>query len=162
MSWLVAGVVSLLLGGTGALLGGVAAPRLRRALRARRWPSAAGRILSSRVARIEVSVRTSSGISRARTAQRWIPEVEFAYAVGPQNLVGRQVGLGAPTASEGPEDPAALVARYPVGADVAVRYDPDRPDDAALEVALDAGTLTLAVAALALLGLSGLMPWLLG
>ena len=99
----------------------------RRISRAARWPAAPGKISFSGVE--EVAAGADSSASRRRT---WKAKVEYGYEVAGQHYVGRQITLG--VAWSGSRQAAKAAAdRYPVGAAVAVHYDPANPGDAALE-----------------------------
>lgn len=79
-------------------------------------------------------VVTSAGvkmISREGT-DTFEPKVEYRYRVGDTDYVG---GIIRPGLSEfgSQTKPAALIAAYPVGADVKVFYDPKDPSESALD-----------------------------
>jgi len=92
--------------------------------RVRRWPHANGRI-------------TASGLqprrrrfSREETRIDNIPALSYEFTVAGKPHVGSRIGLNTEFAGV---DVGALVARYPVGAVVAVYYNPARPDDCLLD-----------------------------
>ncbi len=98
----------------------------RRLARAATWPVAPGRVTISRV-----EERRGSGDS-GPTHRSYEAVVEFRYEVGDLSFSSRQIVLGWRT-SGSRKGAEAVVARYPVGAAVEVRYDPDNPSEAALE-----------------------------
>ena len=95
---------------------------------ARHWPVARARVICSK-------------INRNSKGGRWAT-VRYAYEVrGAQHQSTRlsfvQTNLSGPQAD-------AVLARYPSGAEVEVRYDPDRPAYAVLEPTGDVRTLRMA------------------
>lgn len=94
---------------------------LERARRSASWPSTPG-------------VVTESGVTRGDDSHS--PSVAYTYTAGgaPRRGTGLVVG---PTVASSTEDYAVRrLARYPVGAAVAVYYDPAAPGDAVLEPGL--------------------------
>lgn len=86
--------------------------------------------------------------------------VEFVYVVNGRELHGNQINLGT-TISAGKGYAAKVAAKYAVGSDVEVHYDPKQPTTAALEnptgmywIILAATLICFALAA-ALLGVFG-------
>lgn len=117
--------------GAWCVLGGVGAWRLQECLRrmpesraARAWPVAAGRIIESSVER--------SPPPGGKTRWDSIVRVRYAYEVNGSAFEGTRLGLwdGRRVRSE---SALATCARYPVGADVQVRYDPADPRRALLD-----------------------------
>lgn len=97
----------------------------------RRWPVAAGRIVSA-----EVTTWNSY-----RYKHR--PEVLYAYSVGDRDFTGRRIWYGATGVSYTFEAPAAIVARYAPETPVQVRYRPGHPDDCVLEPGATSRALTI-------------------
>ncbi len=98
--------------------------RWREARRASTWPEARARVTRSTVA-VEHRRRTREALLVFNQ-----PAVEYEFMVGAKKFRGRRIGIGDP-----PNDAvriAALLARFPVGADVPVFYDPRDPADALL------------------------------
>ena len=94
-------------------------------MRANAWPVVPGRVTISRV---EQRAATGDGSTRRSHAA----VVEFRYQVGGLGFSSRQIALGLEmSGSRGAAD--KIVARYPVGAEVEVHYDPANPSQAALE-----------------------------
>ncbi len=100
---------------------------------ARHWPVARARVTSSRINRNSKGGRwaTVSYAYEVRGARHQSSRLSFVQT----NLTGDQA--------------EALLARYPAGAEVEVRYDPDRPAYAVLEATGDVRTLRLAGAFIA-------------
>ena len=108
---------------------------LRHAEALRRWPQVNGQVVKSDVHQFEVRrdkpKRTMRGTKLMRTS--YMPVVEYTYLVGGRQLTSRSVW--ADTEVSGSLDYAkGIAARYPVGANVTVRYDPEKPSRAALEI----------------------------
>jgi hypothetical protein len=111
----------------------------RRAREAAHWPVANGQIVVSTTQSFRKT--DSDGDSTIRHA----PAVEYAYRVNGIEYRSRQIKLD--TKVSGSQGYAAKVAaRYPVGRNVEVRYDPRDPSSAALEAQSRAYWLILLVA----------------
>ena len=66
--------------------------------------------------------------------ENWWPEVRYGYTVAGRNFEARRVRFGDLKVSD--ESRAqAMIAPYPQGASVMVRYNPEKPEDATLETA---------------------------
>jgi hypothetical protein len=118
----------------------------RQAREAAHWPVANGRVL---VSTTETFNKTESD-GGSRTIHQ--PAVEYAYRVNGIDYRSRQIKLGT-TVSGSKGFAAKIAARYPVGRDVEVRYDPKNPSTAALNVTSRAYWLIL-VAAMAVFGVA--------
>lgn len=111
-------------------------------LRARRlaqaslgWPTAAGRITSSKVIEEWVEDTRDEKDSRVRKKPRYQVDLRYAYRVGRRDFVGVTPGWGW-TGIYGLRDPAEKEAgQYRVGADVTVHYDPHHPANAVIDPA---------------------------
>jgi hypothetical protein len=108
---------------------------LRRAAALHRWPQVAGRIVQSRVHQFQVRrdkpKRTMRGTQLMTTS--YMPVVEYTYSIVGRKFTSRSIW--ADTEVSGSQAYArAIAARYPVGANVTVRYDPDKPSRSALEI----------------------------
>ena len=128
---------------------GFTANRRASALReaATRWREAPGKVVLS-----EVDQRGSS-VSSSRYAY-FVPIVHYTYVVNGRERQGTRLRFGLPR-SRSPSGARAMLAPYPVGAAVTVRYDPDDPDQAVLEPAKGSLNLLLAAIAGALVFLGG-------
>jgi hypothetical protein len=92
---------------------------------ARSWPSVKGRIVESRV---ETYVKREDGHDRTQ----YSPLVEYVYRVNDREYRSRQIRFSMTV--QGSEAFARKeAARYPMGAEVVVHYDPDNFSNAALE-----------------------------
>ena len=103
------------------------------------WPSVRGKIVKSDVEEFEE--RNSEG----RWTTNWRPVVEYTYTVHGNALRGNQIKLGV-TVSAGKGYAESVAAKYPVGAEVDVHYDPKQPGSAALELSAGANWFILAIA----------------
>lgn len=99
---------------------------LRRAARARRGPSVRGRIVVSRM--IERESNDSEKVSRTL----YYPEVQYQYVVDGREHAGTRRGYyDAAVNWEGYAQ--GVVARFPVGTEVDVFFDPHDPQEALLD-----------------------------
>lgn len=103
----------------------------RLALEARRlahasllWPTTPGRVVASSV-QIEILGSDSDGVAH------YVPDVRFTYMVAGATYTGTTVAFRDLRGWK--KHAAAIVARYPVGAEVAVHYNPDAPGECVLE-----------------------------
>jgi hypothetical protein len=97
----------------------------RSSKKAQSWPSVRGKVVSS-------GVDSYQKTEDNRTTTLYTAAVEYAYQVHGVEYHSRQINLGMTTAgSQGGAEKVA--ARYPMGAEVEVHYDPANPATAALE-----------------------------
>jgi hypothetical protein len=124
IAFLLLGTVCFPLGAS-VLIGALA--DLLRADQSQTWPSAPGRILHS-----EATMRLGKG-------PRHSADIDYEYEVGGKCFTGSRVQFsqGNFRSNEGAQ---RVVDRYPVGATVDVRYDPDDPSLATLETSPAAAT----------------------
>ena len=111
----------------GGLIGwGAALLEYRTSLRSAAWPSVTGVVRASEV---ETSIqRRSSGPNRTS----YLFSLRYEYTVDSQTYEGDRIRFGG--YGDGTREFAdAAVARFPVGAEVTVYYDPDDPGEAVLE-----------------------------
>ncbi len=92
------------------------------AVLSRSWPTVPGKIDTS-----EVSTKVAY-----RSGRYWALDVRYLYRVGSADYAGTQLAF-APRWLGSRYTVDTLARRYPVGAIVDVRYDPDQPDEAILE-----------------------------
>ena len=119
-----------------------------RATAARHWRTAPGTILAADAALRGSAVRSS------RTAY-WTPEIAYSYLVQDRERKGICLAFGS-LRSKTEASARRLVAPYPVGSRVQVRYDPDNPDDSVLDPRKPGPKLLLGAVAGAALCLAGL------
>jgi Protein of unknown function (DUF3592) len=95
---------------------------------ARRWPVAEGIVLESRVDRYRAG----------RGGWRYRPVITYQYRVGERVYTNNLLAFGAHALSEGGDAAQqrahVTVARYPVGGQTAVHYNPRCPSRSVLEV----------------------------
>ncbi len=99
----------------------------RRAERARRWPVAPGTVADSRTAR-----RWGLGNGIWMAGLWYVPDVSYRYEVAGEKYSSRRVFLS-DTGFSKLRNAREVIARYPRGANVEVRYDPANPKRACLE-----------------------------
>jgi len=122
MGLFIFGFALLLIGVILLALGLVAA---RRAKAAQSWPVIPGVVLSSTVVELE------STDSEGSSSVSYEPRVEYQYNVMGQTYTARRIAYGATTFDN--NKASEIAARYPVGAQVSVHYNPDKVSDATLE-----------------------------
>ncbi len=88
------------------------------------WPQAAGRVTKSAVA-----TRHQRPSGKATQLINF-PAIEYEFAANGQTYTGKRIAVGEDTGGANIE---ATLARYPVGAAVAVYYDPSDPENCVLE-----------------------------
>lgn len=96
-------------------------------LQASRWPSVPGRIV---VSTPEARPVSSGGPRSDDTELRNLAKVVFEYKVATRTCRGDRVSI---SEDLGNDEVAETLARYPVGRDVTVYYNPNRRDQALLE-----------------------------
>ena len=105
------------------------------------WPMTTGRILVSKV----TTSRTEDGITHSA-------DIEYSYSVGGLRYSSDVVVIGGHDYR-----PHVVVDRYPVGTEVSVAYDPDKPRKAVLEP----GKLTYGIQQFGMMMMGGRCLWLL-
>ncbi len=109
-----------------------------------RWPRVRGTIVKSSVERHETTRRPRKNSVGPRRRVRYTANVEFRYVIDGVEHTGANVTFAgaSKTTNDGTkavveytkgEAAQEVVARYPVGSDVQVSYDPDRPELSVLE-----------------------------
>ena len=96
---------------------------------ARAWPLASGRITASAVVH---KVETDAD---SRAQDIFYVRPAYAYEVDGRALKGDRVSFGASSRFESRKAAEALAGRYPVGREVAVLYNPRKPQESVLESA---------------------------
>lgn len=121
--WVFGGLVALA-GGALALCLFALRKHSRLLTRARTWPIVPGRVIGNAMHSYYLS----------RGGMRYWPLVDYAYRLGGTEYVARTIGVGAPLIFGSERRAKEILARYPLGAEVQVRYDPADPKVAALEL----------------------------
>jgi hypothetical protein len=124
-------VVSLAFFGGGCALGMVAYQAIQEAQQSLNWPTAPGRITRSGVD-VSVHVERSHGGDRRRTSRSYSAVVQYEFAVAGRTFSGTRITViseqfGSKAWAE------TTSAKYPIGREVTVSYNPERPDSCVLE-----------------------------
>ncbi len=91
------------------------------------WPTAGGKVLAT-----EITTRSYRDHKRNTTTYFYMPRVRYAYSVAGADYEGEVIRFG--DVEQGTIHGAeAIIANYPEGSVVAVRYDPQDPTRATLE-----------------------------
>jgi len=131
------GIFVALVGLAGALWAARAHFRSRAQVEAaRRWLDAPGKVLST-----DIQQRGGGSASR-RTAYYYFPLIHYSYVVNGRERQGSRLRFGL-TSTRSRAGAAQILAPWPVGAAIQVRYDPDDPDQSVLEPGKAAGNLLL-------------------
>lgn len=93
----------------------------------RSWASTLGIIIASFVA-YERDAQDPKGLKAY-----YVPNVVYEYIAGGERQNARRIHFGAPSRMVHKSAAENKLANYPVGAQVNVFYNPDKPDDAVLE-----------------------------
>ncbi len=103
------------------------------------WPATNGQIKAAQV--IEDSNPEGS---------TYAADIQYTYQIGGQEYIGKNIAIGGEGSSLSAKTVKDQVARYPVGKQVTVYYNPARPEEAALERRISGGNCFLVVAILLL------------
>jgi Protein of unknown function (DUF3592) len=125
MTWELAFCLLFLGVGAGSIVYSVLA--LVSALESRRWPEAAGVMTESRLEK-------SRGYEGGYTYR---PVVSYRFTVEGKELVGGRACFGDRIGTNWSSPAKRILRKYPHGAQVKVRYNPRRPEDAVLEPGLN-------------------------
>jgi hypothetical protein len=101
----------------------------RKAEASKTWPTTSGRIVRAEVRRVQY---TDYDDGDSSTYWRYYPLVEYEYRVGDQTYIGHRTAFTekAFTSEAGAQ---RQIARFPVGSEVMVYYNPEKPEEAVLE-----------------------------
>ena len=116
-------IVLIVAGPMSVMLVAMTVNKLLQRRRAAHWPQTAGRIMKSDVV---VSHQTRIG-KETEAINR--PAIEYEFSANGQKYTGRRISIGEDSGGANTE---ATLARYPVGAAVAVYYDPADPENCVL------------------------------
>jgi len=100
------------------------------------WPVISGTVVATDIKK--------HSYSSGRGGQRRVhyePIVNYTYAVGGQNYNGKRLTYGAIEVSE--EAASEKLGQFPQGGPVEVHYNPRKPQEAVLELGLEAGKINL-------------------
>jgi Protein of unknown function (DUF3592) len=131
----------------------------RAAKQAATWPVVRGKIVKSEVEEFQERNEDSDGRTRWRTAYR--PAVEYAYVANGRELRGNQISYGM-TVSAGKGYAEKVAAKFPIGGEIDVHYDPKEPSNSALTAGGAGVTWIIFVAALAVFALAAALLGVFG
>lgn len=131
----------------------------RSAERAATWPSVRGKIVKSEVEEYQERDEDSDGRTRWRTAYR--PAVEYAYVVNGRELRGNQISYGM-TVSAGRGYAEKVAAKFPIGGEIDVHYDPKEPATSALNAGGAGATWIVFAMAVAVFALAAALLGMFG
>jgi hypothetical protein len=96
--------------------------------RARKWPSVRGRIVRSGAEEYQDNLRGSDDIVRTY----YKPCVIYTYEVGGREYSGDRIAMGITTSATSARPAERTAAKYPVGREVDVYYNPQVPSESVL------------------------------
>lgn len=131
----------------------------RTAKQAATWPTVRGNIVKSEVEEYQERDEDNEGRTRWRTAYR--PAVEYAYPVNGREYRGNQISYGM-TVSAGQSYAEKVAAKYPVGSEIDVHYDPQEPSNSALQAGGAGATWIIFVIALVVFALAAALLGVFG
>lgn len=99
----------------------------KQAAQSQNWPSVPGMVVESAVRQV------NSQDAEGDTDIRYAPQVVYEYTVDAHPYRSSQMSFGPTQTHQRRTDAEAIMQRYPVGAAVAVYYDPQNPGQAVLE-----------------------------
>lgn len=138
--FLFGGLVIILLG---LILVIVAIVNRNKAKAAEAWPVTPGQILSCKVER---HISTDSD---GHTTTSYEPKLEYSYSVMGTPMQANRISYGSVKTNY--KSAQKLADRYPVGAQVSVHYNPEKPAEAVLETAARGNTAGLVIGIVLLL-----------
>ncbi len=101
------------------------------------WPTAQGRILSIS---IQPLLRPAvSGKASSSTHRYWMVAVSYEFHIGNKQYLGERLSNSPPMENiEMHSQPSihlqSYLTRYPVGKEITVHYNPDKPEESLLEI----------------------------
>ena len=122
--------------GMGLLLFGRSARR--KALASQSWPAVAGTVTESEV---KITEHNPGNGMDAEQTTHYKPVVKYQYSVEGMEFTGSRIAFGAMNSAHSAAN--AVVARYPAGASVTVRYDPEKPAEAVLVTKTGGGAMLM-------------------
>lgn len=98
------------------------------------WQSTFGTVVSSQL--LEAEAAEMEGHSRV-----WWPEVKYEYELGGEQYTGDRIQVSGQLLTSNRKAVQTVVDRYQVGQQVQVHFDPEQPQQAALELGTSQGKL---------------------
>ena len=106
----------------------------RKVKKAQGWPVVSGTVESTEIKKHKTT--TKQGRNSFRTSYTYEPVVNYTYAVNGQTYASKRLAY---SGFQGAEVSAQeKLEQYPLGGSVQVHYNPKKPQDALLEVSMDA------------------------
>ena len=118
---------------------------IRRSLGSKSWPKTIGTVVSTEVKRI---------VSHTADSVSYEPCVKYAYSVRGQQYEADKITVAVTAGIRESAGAAAIVAKYPIGHQVTVFYNPADPGDAALVAGGSSGNWYFVLVGCALLAAS--------
>jgi len=103
----------------------------------RSWPATSGQVTDAQVA------HHTNTDSDGDTSEHYTPKVSYTYQALGQEYQGNKIGFGFQQSFGSSAKAQAALARFPVGGQVTVYYDPNNPSEAVLERKAGGSTLSL-------------------
>jgi hypothetical protein len=104
-----------------------------------RWPNTGGQITEARVTR---SMHTDSD---GDTSYSYEPHVRYTYQVGGREYFGEKITFGFKQTYSSESKALNVLARFPLGGQVNVFYNPANPEDAVLERTAGGSNISLVI-----------------
>ncbi|MBN1979605.1 MAG: DUF3592 domain-containing protein [Anaerolineae bacterium] len=99
----------------------------KKAAASQSWPATFGQITKAEVK------QSASTDDDGRTTYAYYPAVEYTYQIGGQTYTSKRMSFGGVVAYGSWAKAEAGLARFPVGSQVTVYYNPEKPAEAVLE-----------------------------
>jgi len=99
----------------------------KKAEESQNWPNTPGTVTLAEVKR---SVNRDED---GNESYDYFPKVGYTYQVGGETLTGNRLSFGGILAQKNPASVQKILERYPVGGQVTVYFDPNKPSEAVLE-----------------------------
>jgi PDZ domain-containing secreted protein len=116
------GLIALVVGGLGLFLVIHAQRNKHKAQQSQTWPVAKGTI-----------TQTDISVQEYDEKVRYVPVVRYTYQVNEQVHEGRRITFGSDMEFPSRQKATEYLAEYPVGAEVSVYYNPEKPSEAVLQ-----------------------------
>lgn len=131
------GGIILLFAGIGVFLIYTSIKGRQKAGESQKWPSTAGQIIEARVTR---STHTDTD---GDTSVSYAPYVRYTYQVAGQEYTGEKITFGFKQTHNQEQKAQQALARFPLGGQVSVYYDPANPAEAVLKRTAGGSTVSL-------------------
>jgi len=131
------GMFILVFAGAGAFLIYQSIRSRQKAEVSQSWPATSGQITDARVA------HHTSTDSEGDRSDHYTPKVSYTYQASGQTYEGSKIGFGMQQSFGSAAKAQATLARFPMGGQVAVYYDPNNPAEAVLERKAGGSTMSL-------------------